>query len=81
MPFRNDHKVAIVVGIAVEDHRMMCCPEKDKIAFISFVPKKRAKKTAGTFTGARAQIGLAPRSPHEIRQSLEVHGFLDVMEK
>ena len=46
MPFRNDHKVAVIVGIAVEDHSMVGRPEKDKIALISFVPEKRTKKTA-----------------------------------
>ena len=81
MPLRNDHKVAVIVRIAVEDHSMVGSPEKDKIALISFVPKKQTKKTAGTFTGARAQVGLAPRSPHEVRGTLEVHGFLGVMVK
>ena len=73
--------MAIIVGITVEDDRIMCCPEKNEIPLISFVPKKRTKKTAGSFTGARAQIGLAPRSPHEVHGSLEVHGFLGVMAK
>ena len=81
MPFRNDHKVAVVVGVAVEDYRMVCGPKKDKIALIFFVPKKRTKKTAETSTGTRAQVSLAPRSPHEIRGSLEVHGFLGVTAK
>ena len=81
MPFRNDHKVAVIVGIAVEDHGMVGGSKKDKIALISFVPKKQTKKTAGTFTGARAQVGLAPRSPHEVRGSLEIHGFPDRMAK
>ena len=81
MPFENDHKVTIIVGITVEDDSMMDRPKEDKISFISFVPKKRTKKTTGTFTGARAQVGLAPRSPHEVRGSLEVHGFLGVTAK
>jgi hypothetical protein len=81
VPFRNDHKMTIIVRIAVEDHRMVGRPEKDKISLISFIPEKRTKKTARAFTGARAQVGLAPRSPHEVGGSLEVHGFLGVMAK
>lgn len=81
MPPWNDHKMAVTVGIAVEHHDMMGRPKKDKISFISFVSKKRTKKAAGTFTGARAQVSLAPRGPHQIHGSLEVHGFLAVMAK
>ena len=81
MPFRNDHEVAVIVGIAVEDHGIMSGPKKDKITLIFFVPEKRTKKATGTFTGARAQVGLAPRSPQEILGSLKVHGFLGVMAK
>jgi hypothetical protein len=73
--------MTIVIGIAVENNRIMGRPKKDKIALISFVPKKGTEKTAGTFTGARAQVGLAPRSPHEAHGSLEVHEFLDVTAK
>jgi hypothetical protein len=44
--------MAVIVGITVEDDRIMGCPEKNEILLISFVPKKRTKKTAGSFTGA-----------------------------
>ncbi len=81
MPFWNDHKMAVIVRIAIKDYRVVGCPKKDKVALVFFVPKKRTKKTAGMFTGARAQVGLAPRSPHEIRGPLGVHGFLGVMAK
>ena len=77
----NDHKVAVIIGITVEDHGIMGGPKKDEITLVSFVPKNRTKKTAGTFTGVRAQVGLAPRGPHEVRGFLEVHGFLGVMAK
>jgi len=40
MPFGSDHEMTIIVGVAVEDHRMMGSPEKNKITLISFVPKK-----------------------------------------
>lgn len=79
MPFGNDHEMAVIVRIAIENDRMVSCPEKDEIAFIFFVTHQRTKKTAVTFTGARAQVGLAPRSPHEVRGSLEFHEFLGVM--
>lgn len=78
---RNNHQVAIIVRIAVEDHRMMSRPKKDKVTLIFSVPQKRTKKTAGTLSGARAQVGLAPWSPHEALGSLEVHGFLGVLAK
>ena len=81
MSFRNDHQVTVIVGKPVEDHGMVAGPEENKVAFISFVPKERTKKTTGTFTGARAQIDLAPGSPHKVRGSLEVHGFLRVTTK
>jgi hypothetical protein len=38
--------MTVIVRIAVEDHRMVSSPEKDKIALIFFVPKKRTKKAA-----------------------------------
>ena len=76
MAIGNDHEVPIIIGITIEDHGVVRSPEEDKISFVFFFPQKAAKKTAGTSTGARAQVDLAPRSPHKVRGSLEVHGFL-----
>ena len=81
VPLGHDHEMAIIVRIPVEDHGVMTCPEEDKISFVFFLPQQAAKKTAGAFTGARAQVDLAPRSPHKVRGSLEVHGFLHVRTK
>lgn len=73
--------MTVIVGVAIENDGVVGSPKKNKISLISFVSQKRTKKTAGAFTGARAQVDLAPRSPHKVRGSLEVHEFLDGMAK
>ena len=77
MAFGDNHEMPVVVRIAVKDDGVVNGPQENKVAFVFLVPQKRAKKAAGTFNGARAQVRLAPRSPHKIFGSLEVHGFLD----
>ena len=81
MPVRKDHEMTIIVGIAIEDHGVVRSPEEHKVTFVFVVPQERTKKTAGTFSGARAQVSLAPRSPHEAHGSLEFHGFPGVTAK
>ena len=81
MPLGNDHEMAIIIGVPVEDHGVMDRPQENKITLVFFRPKKSAKKAAGAFNGARAQVRLAPRSPHKHFGSREVHGFLGVRAK
>ena len=81
MPLRNDHEMPVIVGIAIKDHDVMRGPEENEVAFVFRVPQKGTKKTAGTFSGARAQVRPAPRGPHQILGSLGVHGFLGMTTK
>lgn len=77
MPAWNDHQMTVVVGVTVQDHGVMGSAKEDEVAFVFFVAKERTKKAAGSLSGARAQVGLAPRGPHSVHRSLQVHGFLD----
>lgn len=64
MAIGDDHKMPVVVGITVKNNGVVSFPKENKILLVFLVPQKGTEKAAGTLSGVRAQIRLAPRSPH-----------------